>query len=126
MDEDKKLTETLEQYQELAKKDKNLDVAALMLSALQKSEENRVSSKTRKWLYILSLGFPPIGVIFALKYYFFDDHDDARHVANMCLILTALVIILTLIFFKSLFSAAGVTPSQVEQIKPSDIYQLTQ
>ncbi len=126
MDEDKQLSETLEQYQELAKQDKNVDVAGLMMSALQKQDENRISSKAKTRAYVVSLLVPPFGLLFAVKYYFFDDRDDGKSVALMCLVLTAVVIIGTWLFIKALFSTAGVTPQQIEQIRQQDIQQLLQ
>ncbi len=126
MDSDKKLSETLEQYQAIAKEDKNVDVATLMMSALQKTDANRVSGKAKKWAYLVSLLAPPFGLVYAAKYYFFDDRDDAKSVAIMCAVLTAAAIIGTWLMFKALFSTAGVTPQQIEQIKPSDIRQLYQ
>ncbi len=126
MDEEKHLAETLEQYQELAKQDKNVDVAALMMSALQKRDDNRVPGKSKKWAYLVSLLAPPFGLVFSIKYYFFDDRDDAKSVALISLVLTVVAILGTWLMVKALFSTAGVTPEQIQQIKPSDIMELYQ
>lgn len=126
MNDEKKLNETLRQYQELAKTDKNIDVATLMISALHKQDENRVSSKAKKWTYLVSLLAPPFGLIFSIKYYFLDDRDDAKSVAVMSLVLTLVAVVGTWLVIKGLFSTLGVTPQQIEQIKPSDIMQLYQ
>ncbi len=121
----KRLEQQVEEISKLAKENKNIDAAALMLNALQTEEKNSVSPRTKKWLYIISVGAPPLGLLFALKYYF-SSEDDARQVANMCVLLTGIALLALFMFGKVLFNSAGVTPQQIEQIKPSDIYQLKQ
>lgn len=125
MPDDKKLEEQLKMYQEAAKGNKNVDIAALMLNALEKQEANTVSPKTKKWAYIISLGAPPFGLLFALKYYF-SEESDARSVATTCVLLTVVALLGVYVFFKLIFAGSPISPQQIEQIKPSDIQQLTQ
>jgi len=127
MNEDKNLETEISQYQALAKENKNIDVAALMLNALKKDTENpnRVPTKWKRWAYFISIGLPPFGLLFAAKYYF-DDKDDARHVANVCVILTVVGVLSLWLMGKVLLSSSGTSLDQIQQIKPADIMQLTQ
>lgn len=122
MNEDKKIEERFSEFQALGKEDKNVDVAKLMLYSLNQ-KGNIVSSKKKRWAYIVSLSLPPIGLLLALKYYF-DDEDDARHVANMCVIITILSLLLAWISIKMLFSGTGTSLNQIQQINPKDLQDL--
>ena len=125
MDSEEQLSKKIEDYQELYKENKNIDVTALMLNALNTQKQNVVSSKQKRWAYSISLGFPPLGLFFAAKYYF-GEEDDARHVGNMCIILTIVSVIMLLLSFKFFASSSGVSMDQLQQIKPSDVMQLSQ
>ncbi len=122
MNEDKKIEERLSEFQALGKEDKNVDVAKLMLYSLNQ-KGNFVSSKKKRWAYILSLSLPPLGFLLALKYYF-DDEDDARHVANMCVIITLLALLLAWISIKMIFSGTGTSLEQIQQVNPKDFQDL--
>ena len=126
MGSNKHLEEQLKLYQEAAKENKNVDVAALMLAALAKQEAHRVPVRTKRWAYFISLGAPPFGLLFALKYYF-SDESDAKVVASICAVLTTVSLFSVWIFFNLIFSGTGaISPTQIQQIKPSDIIELTQ
>ena len=125
MDSEERLSQQIETIRQAGEENKNIDVSTLMLAALERHERNTVSAKSKRWAYLVSLGFPPLGLLFSLKYYF-SDEDDAKHVALMCVILTAFSIFIFLITVKLMFSGSGASIQQIEQIKPSDIYQLTQ
>ena len=126
MDQDKKIEERISEYQALGKEDKNVDVAKLMMFSLSQ-KGNVVSTKKKRWAYIVSLGLPPVGFFLALKYYF-DEEDDARHVANMCVVLTLASLLVVWISFKMLSSgSAGPTDAelkQIQQINPKDLQDL--
>ena len=122
MNQDKKIEERLSEIQALGKEDKNIDVAKLMMYSLNQ-EGNTVSFKKKRWAYIISLSLPPVGFLLALKYYF-DDEDDARHVANMCVIITLLSILMVWIFTKMFFSGTGTNLNQIQQINPKDLQDL--
>jgi hypothetical protein len=125
MDQEKKIEQTFKEYQDVAKENPNVDVAALMLSTLQNHDQNMVSSKWKKWAYTISLGMPPVGFLFALKFYF-DDKEDARSVANTCIVLTVISVVFYVLLSKMIFSSSGASLQQIQQIKPSDIQQLYQ
>lgn len=121
---DQKLDEIVTEYADLAK-DKNIDVAALMMNALKQADENRLSSKTKRWAYLISLGIPPLGLGFALWFYF-SDKSDGKSAAIACVLLTVFSIIGSIIFIDMFFSGSGTSVEQIQQIKPTDIYELTQ
>jgi hypothetical protein len=125
MDSDKDLEKKINLYQDAAKNNPNVNVGMLMMNALQNENKNLVSSKTKKWAYLISLGVPPFGLLFALKY-FFSGESDAKEVAWMCVTLTAVGILLFIIGGKLLLSGSGTSLQQIQQIKPSDIQQLGQ
>ena len=123
MNQDKKIEERISQFQALGKEDKNVDVAKLMMFSLNE-KGNAVSSKKKRWAYIVSLGLPPIGFLLALKYYF-DDEDDARHVANVCVVITLAALLMVWISFRMLSSgSAGTEINQIQQINSKDLQDL--
>ncbi len=121
---DQKLEETISEYAELAK-DKNIDVAMLMANALQQNEANRINGKTKRWLYLISVGVPPLG-LFIGAYYFLSDKEDACSTAIVCIALTVFSILMTYLLFNTILSGSGTNIDQIKQIKPDDIYQLSQ
>ncbi len=125
MDQDKDLEKKINLYQDVAKDNPNVDVGMLMLNALQNEDKNKVSSKMKRWSYLISLSAPPFGLLFALKLYF-SDEDDAKDVAWMCVTLTAVSILLFAIGAKMLFSSSGASVSQIEKITPQQIQELGQ
>lgn len=125
MNTEKKLADQVQVISELAKENKHIDAAALMMNALQASEKNAVSSKGKKWAYLISIGAPPLGLLCAVWYYF-KSEDDAKQVALTCLVLTVVAIGLLLLFTKMFVSSSGVSLQQIEQIKTTDVMELTQ
>ena len=122
---DKELEKKIADYQQLAKENPNVDVSLLMMNALKSEDDKLVQRKSRKWPYIIALSVPPIGLLFAAKYYLSGDEDD-RSAANMCVILTVVSIVAFLLFGKILISSSGTTPQQIEQITPKDIHDTFQ
>ncbi len=122
---DKKLEELATEYAELAK-DKKIDAAALMINAMQQQDQNRLSPKSRRIAFLVSLALPPIGYLIAVYYFFFKDESDAKTIAYWCVGLTTISLVGSIIFFQLLISSSGQSVEQLQQIKPSDIYELTQ
>ncbi len=118
--DDNKLEQQVSEYAKLAKESPNIDVASLMLNALNK-KENLVSGKTKKWAYLISVGLPPFGLLFALKFYFFSGEDDASSVGNICVILTVLAMAFMWFTFKTMLSSGGTSLQQLQQITPQEI-----
>ena len=124
MSEDK-LEKQIKQYAELAKQDKKIDVATLMIQALQKQHANQLSEKQKRWAYLISLFAPPLGLVFAIKFAL-SDKEDAKQAAWVCVALTVFAILLLIVFSKLLFSSSGVSLDQIQQINPKDIQDLVQ
>lgn len=124
---EEKLAEELKAYQNAAKGENKVDLSALMISALERSEQNRLSPSQKRWAYLVSLGMPPLGLLFALKFFLADkDKEDANSAGWVCVILTAFAIIMMVVFMKAFFSTAGTSVQQIEQINPQQVNQLLQ
>ncbi len=124
MNEDE-LAKQLKKFQELGKGNKDIDVAALSLAALQGYEKNLLPAKQKRWGYLVSLAVPPFGLIYAFRFYF-SGKEDGEEAALLCVVLTCVSIILFVLLGKLMLSSGGITPSQIQQIKPSDVQQLYQ
>ncbi len=122
---DKNLEKKIETYSELGKENPNVDVSMLMMNALQNEGRKGGSSKSYRTAYLVSIGLPPFGLIYALKYYFSDDEND-KQAALICVLLTVISIIVFFALSKLIFSSSGTSFQQIEQISPKDIQQLTQ
>ncbi len=121
---EEKLQNLVEEYANLAK-DKKVDATALMINALQQEDATRVSSKTKRWVYLISIGLPPVGYLFTLWFYFREE-SDAKTLAYVCAGLTTFSLILSIFFFQAVLKSSGTSVEQIQQIKPADVYQLTQ
>lgn len=117
MIEEKQIEDQIKQYSELAKQNKDIDVAALMMNALQQHDqpENMLSKKTKRWAYWISLGVPPLGLVYSAYFYFFSEKEDAKHAAIVCLILTAISVGLLYLTIKIFLSTANVSVDQLQQ-----------
>jgi len=120
---EEKLEKEIETYRELAKQDKKIDIASLMINALQKHESNLLPVKQKRWAYLISLAVPPVGIFFALKFYT-SDKDDAKETAMICLLLTAVSILFTIFLAKSLLSGTGANLNNISNLKPQDLQGL--
>lgn len=117
------------QISEVAKINPNVDVANLMLSALDQQHVNQAGSKGKRWAYLISVGVPGAGFICAIYYYFFSGKNDAKHIAWWCIGLTTFTIIITWITTAVIFSSITQSTGQqinVEQLKqqPAQLEQL--
>lgn len=122
---DKNLEHQFSEYQDIAKTNPNVDVASLMINALQTQKQNVVSTKMKHWAYLIALSLPPFGMIFAVKFWF-GDEDDAKTCAYVCTALTVMSLLMFWFIGKLMFSSAGVSVDQIQQIKPKDVMQLYQ
>ncbi len=122
---DKDLENKIQTFRELGKENPNINVNLLMMNALETESENKSSAKSYKWPYLISLGLPPFGLIYAVKYYFSENEND-QQAAKICLLLTVISIVLVFAFGKAMLSGSGTSLQQIEQIQPSDIQQLNQ
>jgi len=89
MGSEQEVTKKIEQYRELAEGNKNIDVASLMINALEQTRQEETAAKKRRWAYLISVGLPPLGLLVAVRYYF-SDKPDGKRIALMCVIFTAI------------------------------------
>ena len=119
---EEKLEKEISALRELAAKDKKIDVASLMINAIQKQDQNSLSSKEKRWAYLTSLLFPPFGLIFCVKFYF-SGKDDGESAAWTCGLLTAVSILFFILFLKVLISSSGLSSQQLQDL-PNQYQQL--
>lgn len=125
LDPDKKLEQQIGDIAQLAKENKQIDAAALMMQALQTHERNLLPASQKRLAYFVSLAAPPFGLLFAIKFWF-SGTDDGEHAAYACIILTVVALLLVWIFAKSLITGSGVDPAQLQQLTPQDVLQVVQ
>lgn len=119
-----KLEQKVSEYAKLAK-DPNIDVASLMLSAINE-KQNVVSGRMKKWAYLVSVGAPPLGLFFAVYFYFFSDKEDAATCGHVCIALTLVAVAFVWIVAKTMLSSSGTSLKQIEQITPQEIQNTLQ
>jgi hypothetical protein len=118
MTEDKKLEEKVAMYAALGKDNKNVDVAALMVSAMEQARRDEIDGKKKKRAYMVSILLPPFGLYYVARYYF-SDKDDGKRVALTCLILTIFALAIGWMIGGAMF---GNTPTgSLEQMKAVNI-----
>lgn len=124
MDE-KQLSEQLKTYQQLAKENKDIDLGALAMSALQNQESNNLTAKEKRFAYWVSIGVPPFGLIYAVKFYF-SDKNDGKKAAWICVILTVLSIAVFFGLFGIILSSSNLNGANLDQLQqaPSQLNQL--
>lgn len=124
---EKDLAAKLAEYQALAaaNPDKKIDVASLMVSAMENQQRARVSAKARNWSYTLSTLLPPAGLFLAAYYWWWSDKEDAHSIALVCVALTVFIVAATLIFFDVLIQSVA-TPAQIQGIENINVQQVQQ
>ncbi len=119
------LNKKIEDYSALAKENPNIDVGLLMSTALTNEDKALSEKKSYRWPYLIALGLPPFGLLFAIKYYLSGDDQD-KSAANICVALTVVSILMFYGFTRILFTSSSTSVEQIQQIKPSDINQILQ
>lgn len=122
---EEELAQQIRAYQELKKDNKDIDLAALALATLQNHEANMLTAKEKRIGYLVSLALPPLGLGYALKFYF-SGKSDGKQAAYMCIGITVVTGIMFLILSKLMFAGSGADIQQIKQIKPQDIQELLQ
>jgi hypothetical protein len=125
MNSEQKVSEQFQQYKELADKNKNIDLARLMISTLEQARREEVAAKKQHQAYLVSVGLPPFGLFFA-AYYYFSDKPGGKHVAINCLILTGIALLIAWGITSLLMSSMGSTAGQLPAINAEDIRSLYQ
>ncbi len=128
MGAEKEVTKKIEQYRELAEGNKDIDLATLMISALEQAQQEETAAKKKRWAYLISVCLPPLGLFFAARYYF-SDKPDGKRIALTCLILTAIALLLAWSIGAALLgsSSGGVGQAgNVTSINAEDVRSLFQ
>ncbi len=115
MDKEEQLQKKFAEYQKLGESNKEIDVASLMLNELSDQKKNLVSARAKKWAYLVCVALPPLGLLFALKFYL-GTEDDAKQTALICVILTIVSILLFWITLKIFFTGSGVDLNELQQM----------
>jgi hypothetical protein len=108
------VTRQLQEFQELAKNNKGIDTTALALNALAQAQAEEEDAKGKRKAYWISIGIPPLGLLFAL-YYVLSSKSDGKRVALNCCILTAVSLLIGWGIGAVVMS--GFTPQQSAQIQ---------
>jgi hypothetical protein len=92
---DEDLEKQLSQLADLAETDKEINITELVEKTLAKKYTNQsyVPTNQRRWAYILSLVFPPLGLYFAARF-FFSDKKDALDNAAACIVLVCISVVI--------------------------------
>ncbi len=128
MGAEEEVSKKIEDYQELAKSNKNIDVASLMINALEQAQREEVEAKKKKRAYLVSVVAPPLGLLFAVRYYF-SDKADGKRVALICVLLTAIAGLGAWLIGAMMFSGGGgggAALQQLQTINAQDVRNLLQ
>lgn len=125
MGTEKEVSKKIELYQDLAEKNKNIDAASLMISALAQAQQEEIGQRKKRRAYLISIGVPPLGLFYAL-YYYFSEKSDGKRVALLCVIFTAISIGIALLIGSLMFSSAGVDTNAVQNVNIEDVRRLLQ
>ena len=121
METEEQLSKKIEQYQELAKEDKNIDVAALAMAAMADAQMQEQNDKGKKKAYWISVLLPPLG-LFVAAYYLLAGKPDAKRVALICTIITVIMLLGSWLLLKSFISS--IPAEQMNQLQGVDPKQL--
>ena len=118
---EKDLEEQLKQLAELAKKDKEINITELVEKTLAQKYTNTeyVPTNQRRWAYILSFGVPPLGIFFAIKF-FFGDKKDGLDNALICFVLTCISVVILAFTFNAALKNPVFKPEQIIDAVPTE------
>ena len=125
MSHEDKLAEEIANIQALGKEHKDIDTTALInnLFARQTLADTLTPGEKTK-AYLVSLLFPPFGLIYMVKF-FLRDQVDARRAAWICLALTVLAGIIMIMLTNAILSAVpGV--NEIQNVNLKQLQELTQ
>jgi hypothetical protein len=118
MNGEQNLEQKVAAYAALAKDNKNVDVGALLASAMEQERLDRVDAKKRSRAYLISALLPPFGLLYAVRYYF-SGKTDGKRIASMCVVLTVLALAVGWLIGGAMF---GNTPTgSLEQMKTMNL-----
>ena len=120
MDSEQEASKKIEVYKDLAAENKNVDVGSLMISALEQAQQDEIAAKKKRWAYLVSVGLPPFGLLYALRYYF-SDKAGAKRVALICVILTVISLLAAWLIAQMFLASAGPELNQIQSLNPGDL-----
>ena len=120
---DEVLAAEIAKIQKLAKENPEIDATALISNLLTKSQEEFLPAKQKTRAYLISLLLPPFGLSYVVRF-FWRSEKDAKQTAWTCLALTVFTFLVTWWLASSVFSSPEL--NGLQNIKPQDIYELTQ
>lgn len=109
------LQKEISQYTELANKDKNVNASALVINALEHHDDDNVSVKSKRYAYLFSFLFMPLGLFVAVYYFAFSEKKDANKVALVCILISIFTAGAFLILFQIILSSSNVSTDQLQQ-----------
>lgn len=130
MDSEKKAEQQMGEYLELAKTNKNIDTAALMINVLEQTRRDEIDAKKKRTAYLVSIGIPPLGFLFALRWYL-SGKDDGKRVALTCVILTLISLFIawgvaSLMASSANVSSGGNLDQQLQDVDLNELKELLQ
>lgn len=125
MDNEQAAAEKIAQYAELAKEDKKIDATALMINALAQAQEAEIAAKKKRWAYLVSVGAPPFGLIYAIKYGLAGTREGKR-TAWICVILTVVSLLLAWLIAEAFLASAGPQLQQIQSLNANELQDLLQ
>lgn len=127
MGTEENISKQIREYQELGRQNKNIDVAALAMTAMAQARQEETGRRKKRWAYLVSIGLPPLGLLCA-AYYAFGSKPDGKRIAINCIILTAAALLLTWFVGKLFFDSLGGADvsSQLQDVKIDDLRRLFQ
>ncbi len=125
MANEERLARDIEEYAKIGKEHKDVNVASLMIHALEQAQRDEIEESKKKKAYMVSVFLPPLGYFFAL-WYAFSDKPDGKKVAVNCVIITSVTLLLTFLIGKAIFaSVPDNTGAQLQNINVTDLLQQT-
>ena len=82
---------------------------------LERIEESNVSVKSKRYAYLFSFLFMPLGLFIALYYFVFSEKKDANKVSLVCVLITIFTAGAFLIMFQVILSSSNVSTEQLQQ-----------
>ena len=125
MSSEEKMAEEIARIQRRGRENKEIEPTALSNNFFQsQAQASTLTSGEKTKAYLVSLLFPPFGLIYVVKF-FLRDQADARKTALVCLALTILAGIIMIVLTNSILSAVpGV--NELQNIDLKQIQELTQ
>jgi len=88
-------------------------------------DDEKEAAKKKRWAYLISVGLPPFGLFYAVRYSF-SEKTDGKGVALMCVILTVVSLLATWAIGRLFLASVGPQMRQIQALNPGDLKDLLQ